>query len=696
MSNITSHPSVARSVYIADLTHTSSGIMSNTFPLGCAYVAAYCSSIFKNKINLDLHKYPEDLLRALDTKLPSIMAFANYSWNLELSYEIATWIKSQSPETVIVFGGPNFPTDAEEQADWLKYRHAIDFYIQSEGEIGLAQLISQLMIADFNIDEVKANKTPVSNCVYMYDNQLVVGPVERISDVNMLPSPYLTGTLDKFFDKPLTPMLETTRGCPFSCTFCSDGAKIKNKIHRFDQARVKEEIDYMVTRVSQSDELIVTDLNFGMYKQDIPTAHLIAEAQKNHRWPVIVKGSAGKNQTERVIDTAKILKGSWIIGAAIQSTDTEVLSNIKRSNISLDSYNQFLGAMNELNDDASTYTEIIVGLPGDSKEKHLQTLRSAVESGVVHVKSYQAMLLVGTDMATEKSRKEYGFNTKYRVMAGGAGVYTQNEIKIKALEVQEIVVGNKDMPFDDYLACRLMDFVLEGFYNNAPFAEIFESFKSMGYSIFDILLFISERSDLYTRKVGEILDLYGKMSTSNLFDTFEEARFQSDTAVELYEKGEFGFNETLECKTMLYREMRDTLETITRSIFEFLDEKGAKTPELERYFRQLSEYVFCRKHDITMNKDKQLVEFDFDFVSLNEKNFAINPISLTPLAHPMKHIFYHEEEQQKHIDKSFAQYQAHSGGFSRFLYNQNLNKMYRKVRVVDGVSSEALRHLKSA
>ena len=104
MSDITSYPSVARPVYIADLTHTSSGIMSNTFPLGCAYVAAYCSSIFKNKINLDLYKYPEDLLRALDTKLPWVMAFANYSWNLELSYEIATWIKSQSPETVIVFG----------------------------------------------------------------------------------------------------------------------------------------------------------------------------------------------------------------------------------------------------------------------------------------------------------------------------------------------------------------------------------------------------------------------------------------------------------------------------------------------------------------------------------------------------------------------------------------------------------------
>ena len=50
---------------------------------------------------------------------------------------------------------------------------------------------------------------------------------------------------------------------------------------------------------------------------------------------------------------------------------------------------------------------------------------------------------------------------------------------------------------------------------------------------------------------------------------------------------------------------------------------------------------------------------------------------------PINHIFYHEEEQQRHIDKSLKQYQSHSGGFSRFLYNQNLNKMYRKVKVTD-------------
>ena len=107
------------SVYIADLTHTSGGIMSNTHPLGCAYVAAYCENKFKTMIDIDLFKFPNDLIKQLYTNMPNILAFSNYSWNLELSYEIATWVKKNNPDTVIVFGGPNFPTDNKEQKDFL-------------------------------------------------------------------------------------------------------------------------------------------------------------------------------------------------------------------------------------------------------------------------------------------------------------------------------------------------------------------------------------------------------------------------------------------------------------------------------------------------------------------------------------------------------------------------------------------------
>ena len=53
--------------------------------------------------------------------------------------------------------------------------------------------------------------------------------MDRIKSLDEIPSPYLTGILDEFFDGRLVPMIQTNRGCPFSCTFCVDGSASVNK-----------------------------------------------------------------------------------------------------------------------------------------------------------------------------------------------------------------------------------------------------------------------------------------------------------------------------------------------------------------------------------------------------------------------------------------------------------------------------------
>ena len=47
--------------------------------------------------------------------------------------------------------------------------------------------------------------------------------IERIRDLSEIPSPYLEGKMDEFFDGKLQPTIQTTRGCPFTCTFCVEG-----------------------------------------------------------------------------------------------------------------------------------------------------------------------------------------------------------------------------------------------------------------------------------------------------------------------------------------------------------------------------------------------------------------------------------------------------------------------------------------
>ena len=97
-------------------------------------------------------------------------------------------------------------------------------------------------------------------------------------------------------------MIETTRGCPFTCTFCVDGHDSSNKISRYDSERVKEELYLIAKKVKNVDKIEITDLNFGMYKEDLVTAKAIADIQRIYNYPILIGASVGKNMPKRITE----------------------------------------------------------------------------------------------------------------------------------------------------------------------------------------------------------------------------------------------------------------------------------------------------------------------------------------------------------------------------------------------------------
>ena len=666
-------------IFISDLTHTANGISAQTFPLGASYVASYAKKMMGDRCEIDLFRFPDKLSNAIASELPRVACFSNYSWNFELSYRFAKYLKSVDPTITTVFGGPNFPIMEKEQFDYLSMRNHIDFYIQNEGEVALASLLEELEQKNYDAAVLKSSKTVISNCVYLSGDQLISGKVDRIMDVNEIPSPYLTGLLDEFFDSPLLPMLETTRGCPFSCAFCADGLSTKNKITRYIPARVEAELKYIAERVKFSDELIITDLNFGMYKNDLETAQFINQIQKDKNWPVVVSGSGGKNKPERVIETAKILNGTWSIGSAIQSSDAQVLKNIKRSNISLDAYNQFIQYVNGLDTEAESYTEVILGLPGDSLKTHFNSLRTGIDNGVKTVRAYQAILLAGTDLASASMRSQFEMTTKYRLVPGSAGVYDVNGTQVPAAEFEEIIIQTKDMSFNDYLSCRKMHLLIEIYFNKGMFEEFFATLEQFGLLAFDILVHLHSSEDKYPNKVSEIIKSFVYATTQDLFDTWDETQDIMKTADTLnsYFEQDNGRNELLEHRALLYLEFETIAELLLDASKELLSDTNTSDPETMEILEDLIRFIVFKKKDIRQYENSEKVEFRYDVTKIDGSAVSVSMVKEIKETGLTAVEFFHTEKQKRHIHKVLDLYQHHSGGFSKMLQNNNMRKMYR-------------------
>ncbi len=505
------------------------------------YVGAYCLERFGKAVDVKIFKYIADLDKALNDAPPDVLGLSNYCWNQRVGLEMFRILLQRNPHALTVWGGPNFPVDLPSRQQFLDQYQELDAYVPIEGEIGFGNLIQHVLDSESLAaakDSIRLK--PIDGCVTRNtDGALQYLPVVRRGDLDVIPSPYLSGLMDRFFDGRLVPMIQTNRGCPFTCSFCVDGSTDVSKVNYFTLDRVSREIEYIAPRVpSTTRGLEISDLNFGMYKRDAEVCDAIRAVQERYGWPAHITTSTGKNRKERIIEAVSRLKGTLRLTMSVQSTNPEVLSNIKRDNISLDSMMALAPKIKEAG--LRTYSEMILCLPGETYERHLQTVRDLSAANIDFIKGYTLMLLAGSELATPAEREKWGFVTKFRPLTMD---FAQLSNGRRVIETEEIVVGSNTLSNDEYVELRVLAFTLWVMTRGVAYDALLKFSKEHHVDLVELFLAIKDAADA-PKSVKGILDAFRKATLQELWDSAEEIEehFQDDVEYQKLLDGEEGIN----------------------------------------------------------------------------------------------------------------------------------------------------------
>jgi len=675
-------------VWLADLTYTQQSIASDVVPAAIGMIAEYLESQISDLPKVKLFKFPEKLSEELKINQPTLIGFSNYMWNCSLSDSYMRRIKEEYPNVITISGGPNFPTDEIEQKLFLEKRPWIDFYIVKEAEHAFFLLVDLLKknknLTSNNLDILK----DLPNLVFIKNNSFFSSKkIERMMDLSLIPSPYLSGRMDEFLDGKLLPITQTNRGCPFTCTFCTEGQGYWAKVRRKPRAIVEGEVRYiskMMNKLPVSKkrtDLLIADSNFGMFEEDLDTCKVIAQEQKESNYPKYINVATGKNKKERVLEAAKIVNGAMKLAGSVQSLDSEVQENIKRKNISSNEIVDMALKSSEIG--ANTYSEVILALPGDTKLKHFETLKILVESDFNTISMYQLMILPGTELGSEVTKKKYKMETRFRVVPRCYATYEILGKKISVSEIEEICVSTNTLSFKDYLECRKMNLIVNIFYNDGVFDGIIKFLRLFNISIWDWLKQIYENSTkLEFLKFHSLLKDFAQDTENELWTSSKELKdFCSDEKnIQKFIEGEYGSNLIFKYKSRsLTLDLENVAKIAKKSTLEIL-RNNSFNQDPSIFVNDLIVHKLCEIENLfDIEKDK-VGTFSYDIASfLKEERNSQKNISLASYKFKSKkQIKFSLSEDQENQIKSYNDLFGNSiEGLSRTLSRVYIKKLFR-------------------
>ena len=310
----------------------------------------------------------QQLIDELNKYQSNVLCVTSYIWNSNLVLSVLKNIKKLLGRNItIIMGGPS--TDVVRNKTFLKDNPDLDFAVYSQGEQAFADILQHIsgtkklsLIHSKNVSWRDNNKIKVADFQFYKLEKISPYLISKDLIELALNDPDYAG---KDFVLPY----ETSRGCPYNCSFCdwTSGLTHKTYFRKFD---IEAEIDTLgqlgVTNIHLSDA------NFGQHKQDIEIAKTFVKLRKEKNYNFrIEKTNFSKLLKDRVFEIVDILiEGGLLtnIKFAVQDVHEKILENIERPDIPYDQHKVYIDSVSAKYPHVDIGIELIQGLPGQTRE----------------------------------------------------------------------------------------------------------------------------------------------------------------------------------------------------------------------------------------------------------------------------------------------------------------------------------------
>ena len=438
---------------------------------------------------------------------PFLVAFSCYIWNFEHNKIFAKALKEKYPDCLILFGGHNISNSSSSLLEECPY---IDFLIHDEGEVPFYKLLLALK-GELTLNEV-------SNLSYRTNVNII--KTENICyDVSDFPSPYAAGLFDdmlKSSGDTFYGILETNRGCPYKCVYC-DWGRQTNSIRQFPIERVRSDIQWLSdNKIGYS---VCADANFGILERDILISQWLVKAKEETGYPSKIQFCFTKNSDDRVFLINKMMNGCGLSKGAtisLQTLSPQTLSDICRSNMTYEHYTSLVRKYNEAG--IYTYTDIILGLPGETYDSFTKGIGKLFEAGQhTSVNVFNCEVLINARLASKEMAEKYAIRHAKCVLNKH-----HSEVGSEVEEGNTVVIATSSMNEADWIKANIF-VALSGCLHNLSLLQFFAIYlfheKNIPYE-----KFYSDISEFFIKKPDTLLGA----ALNQLYKMLEDVTLSKD------------------------------------------------------------------------------------------------------------------------------------------------------------------------